>query len=98
MTAVWALRQANAHKWGLPTLGPLADEPQEMRDDLAAEVRAVIEEMRSPSKAMLHAASKSMSPGKRPTDKWVSASAKHGIRYRAMIDAAISQTKEPANE
>lgn len=49
---------------------------------------AAIEEMRSPTPKMLRAACAAMSPGKRPTRKRVSEKAKHGIRYRAMIDAA----------
>ena len=40
-----------------------------------------------PTRQMLEAAAKSMSPGKRPTMKWVSNRKKHEIRYRAMIDA-----------
>jgi hypothetical protein len=41
-----------------------------------------------PTRQMLEAAAKAMSPSKRPTMKWVSARKKHEIRYRAMIDAA----------
>ncbi len=41
-----------------------------------------------PTKAMLQAASAAMSPGKRPTYRFVSNSQKHAIRYRAMIAAA----------
>lgn len=52
---------------------------------------AAIRAIRKPSNAMLNAACAAMSPGKRPTQKRVSCKAKHGIRYRAMIDAAISE-------
>ncbi len=40
-----------------------------------------------PTQEMLRAACASMSPGKRPTKRFVSNSEKHGIRYRAMIAA-----------
>lgn len=53
--------------------------------------RAAIEAMRRPSNKMLKAAAKAMSPGKRPTQEWVSGSAKHGIRYRAMIDEVLAE-------
>lgn len=55
--------------------------------------RAVIEEMRRPTNRMLKAAAKAMSPEKRPTPTWVSGSAKHGIRYRAMIDTALHDNR-----
>lgn len=42
---------------------------------------------REPTKAMLKAACASMSPGKRPTNDWVSVMEKHRIRYGAMIAA-----------
>ena len=41
-----------------------------------------------PTRKMLAAAAKAMSPGKRPTMRWVSVRKKHEIRYRAMIAAA----------
>ena len=37
---------------------------------------------------MLRAACKSMSPGRRPTQEWVSVREKHTIRYQAMVAAA----------
>lgn len=52
--------------------------------------RAAIKAMREPTKRMRMAACAAMSPGKRPTQKVVSNPAKHAIRYRAMIDAALS--------
>lgn len=55
------------------------------------DVRAVIEAIRVPTPAMLRAACASMSPDKRPTKKRVGVKAKHGIRYRAMIDAALDK-------
>lgn len=42
---------------------------------------------KEPTAKMLHAAAKAMSPGRRPTDEWVSVSQKHTIRYTAMIEA-----------
>lgn len=51
--------------------------------------KAAIEAMRVPDSAMLNAASKAMSPDRRPTPKRVSVKMKHRIRYRAMIDAAL---------
>lgn len=52
-----------------------------------------IDAMRKPTPKMLRAAGAALSPGKRPTEKRVSERAKHGIRYRAMIDAALEETK-----
>ena len=48
-----------------------------------------------PTKEMLRAAAKAMSPAKRPTQEWMSVSAKHSVRYSAMIRAFL---KEPAEE
>jgi hypothetical protein len=42
---------------------------------------------REPTRAMTKAAAKAMSPGKRPTEEWVSCSEKHAIRYKAMVAA-----------
>ena len=42
---------------------------------------------RTPTPRMLNAAAAAMSPGKRPTSKWVSVKEKHRTRYRAMIEA-----------
>jgi len=53
------------------------------------DARAALEAMRKPTPKMLRAAAAAMSPGKRPTLERVSERAKHGIRYRAMIDAAL---------
>lgn len=53
--------------------------------------RAAIEAMRDPTPKMIGAAGKALSPGRRPTEAWVSVNAKHGIRYRAMIDEALSR-------
>ena len=41
-----------------------------------------------PTPPMLRAAAKAMSPGQRPTEEWVPNSAKHRIRYQAMLEAA----------
>ena len=43
-----------------------------------------------PTKEMTKAASAAMSPGLRPTKKWVSCSEKHAIRYRAMVAARLA--------
>jgi hypothetical protein len=58
-------------------------------EDCMTQARAAIKAMRMPTPKMLRAAGKAMSPEKRPTKKRVGAKAKHGIRYRAMIDAAL---------
>lgn len=47
---------------------------------------------RKPTKKMLRAACAAMSPGKRPTKDRVSSKAKHGIRYRAMVDAYLKES------
>lgn len=52
---------------------------------------AAIEAMRAPNSKMCRAAGAAMSPDKRPTQKRVSHKAKHAIRYRAMIAAALQE-------
>jgi hypothetical protein len=47
---------------------------------------------RQPTREMLHAAASAMSPGRRPTDQWVSNSMKHSIRYLAMVAATEKET------
>lgn len=58
-------------------------------DACRCQARIVIAAIRKPSNAMLKAAGAALSPGKRPTQKHVSVKARHGIRYRAMIDEAL---------
>ena len=70
-----------------------AKTPEMSSEDLAI---AVIAAMRNPTKKMSGAASKAMSPAKRPTPERVSVNAKHAIRYRAMIDEALTQGRKPA--
>ena len=48
---------------------------------------AVLDALMEPTIAMLNAASKAMSPGKRPTQDRVSCKRKHRIRYQAIIGA-----------
>jgi hypothetical protein len=48
-----------------------------------------IHAMREPTGKMLRAACGAMSEGKRPTKRRVSAKAKHAIRWRSMVDAAV---------
>ncbi len=55
--------------------------------------RAAIEAMSDPSPKMCNAACAAMSPGKRPTPNRVSHKAKHAIRYRAMIQAALEEAQ-----
>jgi hypothetical protein len=43
---------------------------------------------RQPTPKMTQAAAKAMSPGRRPTQEWVSCRVKHTIRYQAMLEAA----------
>lgn len=71
---------------------PAADRKRYMQRALLA-----VQEMRSPSAKMLRAAGAAMSPAKRPTEKRVSERAKHGIRYRAMIDAALADATPNSN-
>jgi hypothetical protein len=77
-------RVAGAIVWSLN--GALPDWPEVC-------ARSAIEAMRTPTPKMLRAAGKAMSPEKRPTKKRVGCKAKHGIRYRAMIDAALKTSK-----
>lgn len=76
-----AIREANA--------GEYTSEAQSL-----VLARAAITAMRKPTPKMLRAAGAAMSSGKRPTEKRVSERAKHAIRYRAMIDAALSATPQ----
>lgn len=55
------------------------------------QARLAIAAMRDPTKPMLSAACAAMSPSKRPTQKRVGSKAKHGIRYRAMIEKAMEE-------
>lgn len=49
---------------------------------------------RKPTKAMLRAAAKAMSPEKRPTKDWMSVSEKHAYRYEIMIKAYLEESDE----
>jgi hypothetical protein len=62
---------------------------EEFHQAFFPEAVAAIEAMRAPNRKMILAAAKAMSPGRRPTQQYVSCNAKHGIRYRAMIDEAL---------
>lgn len=73
---------------------PWEEAPIEAREEWLANARAAIEAMRDPTPKMLAAAGKALSPDRRPTDKWISVKAKHGLRYRSMIDAALSPSVE----
>lgn len=53
--------------------------------------RAAIEAMIIPTNGMLGEAAKAMSPGKRPTQDFVSVKEKHKIRYQAMIRKALEE-------
>jgi hypothetical protein len=66
---------------------------EEFHQAFFPEAVAAIEAMRAPSRKMIRAAAKAMSPDRRPTQRYVSCNAKHGIRYRAMIDEALKQEK-----
>jgi hypothetical protein len=48
----------------------------------------VYEAMIDPDNKMIRAASKAMSPGKRPTPEWLPSSDKHAYRFMAMIEAS----------
>ena len=52
---------------------------------------------RKPTKTMLHAAAKAMSPGRRPTPDWMSVKEKHAVRYEAMISAYLESLSPPDN-
>lgn len=69
--------------------GHIKEMAQSEMETCRQRARTVMEAIRKPNNAMLKAACAAMSPGKRPTQKRVSCKAKHGIRYRAMIDAAL---------
>ncbi len=55
------------------------------------DVLAVLLAIRQPTPAMLKAACGAMSPSNRPTQRRIGNKAKHGVRYRAMIDALIGE-------
>lgn len=44
-----------------------------------------------PTRKMLRAAAKAMSPDRRPTQEWVSVRVKHMIRYAAMIEVGETE-------
>ena len=63
--------------------------------------RVAIEAMVEPTNGMLGEAAKAMSPGKRPTQEFVSVKEKHKIRYQAMIRSALDDrdsTSPPETE
>lgn len=84
-----ALRERH-RKVGVNAWAEMSEKNQQYWRD---EARAVLGYLREPTTAMLNAACAAMSPGKRPTPQRVSAKSKHGIRYRAMIDAALREDK-----
>lgn len=53
--------------------------------------RVALVAMMDPTPKMLGEAAKAMSPGKRPTQEWVSVQDKHKIRYQAMIRKALEE-------
>jgi hypothetical protein len=59
--------------------------------DIEKVIRAILAELREPSKQMLKAACKSMSPDRRPTPEWVTVNAKHRIRFQAMLDSITEE-------
>lgn len=69
--------------------GQIQEMAEYQMDVCRKRARTVIEAIRKPDNAMLKTACAAMSPGKRPTKARVSVKAKHGIRYRAMIDEAL---------
>jgi hypothetical protein len=76
-------------------LSPDAPEVDAVWHSYCGQARAAIEAMREPSRRMLRAACKAMSPGRRPTPERVSVREKHGIRYRAMIDEVLTDGEAP---
>lgn len=58
------------------------------------QVDAVLATLTEPSKEMLKAMQKAMSPKHRPTPERVSCAEKHKIRYKAAIEAARELGKE----
>jgi hypothetical protein len=60
---------------------------------LLAMADAALTELREPDADMLHAMAKSMSPGRRPTEEWVSCKEKHRIRFQAAIDALLGPSQ-----
>lgn len=84
-----ALRERHK-KVGINTWAEMSEKNREYWRD---EARFVLGYLRKPTTAMLNAACAAMSPGKRPTPQRVSAKAKHGIRYCAMINAALRDDK-----
>ncbi len=100
-----ALCSNEGANWDAPSFAhtPNGNPPEEMREgyiEAAQAALAAIEAMgavvvpREPTPEMLQAASAAMSPGKRPTLRFVSNSAKHRIRYQAMLAAAAAPTQQ----
>lgn len=51
----------------------------------------IIEVPWKPTKLMLRAAAKAMSPGRRPTQDWMTVNQKHKVRYQAMVAAYLKE-------
>jgi hypothetical protein len=88
--AIWNVSREPEHEG--PTEDKWHEATEDWRENMRAHARAAITAMRTPTPKMLKAAKAAMSPGKRPTQNRVGCKAKHGIRYRAMIDAALKET------
>lgn len=53
--------------------------------------REILLELRDPTKQMLCAAAKALSPSRGPIKGWISVQAKHRLRFQAMIEAALTE-------
>jgi hypothetical protein len=66
---------------------------QDAAEDLAFELLRLLHQERlaiipaTPTRAMIKASCKALSPGKRPTQKWVSNAKKHSLRLTQAIEA-----------
>lgn len=71
-------------------LDPNEPEIDRVWNAYCGQARAAIAALMEPTGAMRRAASRAMSPGRRPIKEYVSNEKKHAIRYQAMLRVALS--------
>ena len=86
--AIWQRRTGGIWEARKSWLGVGGDDCLDILEALE-DAKIALEAMRTPTPKMLRAACAAMSRSKRPTQNHVGCKAKHGIRYRAMIDEAL---------
>ena len=88
--------EAWVERWGTPAgiCDDAPNPPSRYKTSPQRIARAAIKEMQNPTRPMLRAAARAMLPKYRPTPDHVPCKEKHRIRYRAMIEAALSEDSQ----